>query len=367
MSLLDKAIILLEDGTTFIGTSFGAKGTFCGQIVFNTSPTGHQEILTDSASYKKIVVMSFPHVGNYGFTKSESQSDSIKASGLITNEFSKVYSREMADGSLEEKLIEDECIGLTNVDTRTLTKYIRKNGEMKAVISSENFDVDSLKNLLNVSTDFDDTNLTKEVTIADKIMFDGEDAKFKIAIVDFGFKKALVNSFTERACDVTVFPASVSMDEIKNYQPNGIVLSSGPGNPAVMTSQLQLVKDLIGLNIPILGIGLGHQLIGLAKGATVEKLFIGHRGMNHSVKDLVKGCCEITSQNTGYTLNRESVVAIPELEVTYEHLNSKTIEGMRVNNAQIMSVQFNPEASSGPHDSIYIFDDFINEIKQNNL
>jgi carbamoyl-phosphate synthase small subunit len=359
------AVLLLEDGTIFHGKATGKKGITTGEIAFNTGMTGYQEVFTDPSYYGQILIMNTPHIGNYGVHEDESESNSIKLAGLITKKFSEIYSRPSANGSLEELMLRDDCVGITELDTRALVRHIRNKGAMNALISSDNLNIEELKAILAKVPSMEGQELSSKV--ATKVAYEekGENPKHKVALIDFGVKRNIVRCLVDRGCHVKVFPMESSLAEINAFQPDGYMLSNGPGDPGVMTNQIALVKEIVEQNKPIFGICLGHQILGLSQGLKTEKMFNGHRGINHPIKNLKTGKGEITSQNHGFVISKESVNANPNVEVTHIHLNDNTIAGIELKDRAVFSVQYHPEASAGPHDSRYLFDQFIENIKNN--
>lgn len=359
----NPAVLLLEDGTVFYGQATGKKGLTSGEIAFNTGMTGYQEVFTDPSYFGQILIMNTPHIGNYGIHAKESESSSIKIAGLITKKFSEIYSRPSASMSLEELMLQNECVGITDLDTRALVRHIRHKGAMNALISSDNLNVEELKTILAKVPSMEGQELSSKVATKTTYEEKNEDSKHKVALLDFGVKQNIIRCLVERGCHVKVFPMNASLSEIKAFNPDGYMLSNGPGDPSVMDSSIALVGEIVKLNKPIFGICLGHQILGLSQGLKTEKMFNGHRGINHPIKNLKTGKGEITSQNHGFVISKESVGANPEIEVTHIHLNDNTIAGIEIKNKPIFSVQYHPEASAGPHDSRYLFDQFIDNMK----
>lgn len=354
-----KGIVLLEDGTVFHGKSAGAIGTSTGEICFNTGMTGYQEIFTDPSYYGQIMTATPSHIGNYGTAEDEVESGGIKIAGLICKKFSEDFSRPFANLSLNDYLLKDNIVAVTDVDTRTLVKHIRNKGAMNAIISSDEFDVDVLMKKLKEVPSMEGLELVSKVSTKEAYMAGEENSKFKVALLDLGCKKNIVRCLTERGCLVKVFPYTTSVSEITDWKPNGILLSNGPGDPAPLKGVIENVKKILELNIPVFGICLGHQIIALAKGLSTSKMHNGHRGINHPVKNIITGHCEVTSQNHGFVVNREEVEKDKDVEVTHIHLNDNTLAGMKFKNKPVFSVQYHPEASPGPLDARYLFDNFI--------
>lgn len=367
MNFSNPAVLILEDGTVFKGTAIGKIGTTTGEIAFNTGMTGYQEVFTDPSYLGQILIMTTSHIGNYGSHELENESDKVMISGLVTKKFSSTYSRISANGSINDKLVDSSCVGISDIDTRALVRHIRNKGAMNAIISSENLDIEQLKSQLKSVPSMDGLELSSRVSTTEKYEVKGVDSKYKVALIDFGVKQNIIRCLTERGCDVTVFPMATSVDEIKASNPDGIMLSNGPGDPSVMTESIQLVKDLTALNIPVFGICLGHQLLALSYGLSTVKMFNGHRGINHPILNLISGKAEITSQNHGFVISEDSISNNADVEVTHRHLNDNTIAGIRVVGKPIFSVQYHPEASAGPHDSRYLFDQFVENILKSKL
>ncbi len=359
---LKPAILLLEDGTVFHGKSSGVIGITTGEIAFNTGMTGYQEIFTDPSYYGQILVMATSHIGNYGVHPEEVESDSMKISGLVTKKFSEVYSRAGANGSLQEFLERDGVVGICDLDTRALVRHIRKAGAMNAIISSSEMNVDVLKEKLASIPSMQGLELASKVTTDTPYTSGDENAKHRVALLDLGVKNNIVRCLTERDCFVKVFPMNTSFEEMMKFEPEGFMLSNGPGDPSAMTGVIEEVKKMSQSEVPCFGICLGHQALALSLGLKTEKMFNGHRGVNHPVKNLLTGKCEITSQNHGFVISKDSLENNSEIEMTHVHLNDDTVAGIRMKNKEVFSVQFHPEASAGPHDSRYLFDQFIENI-----
>ncbi|MFM8596880.1 MAG: glutamine-hydrolyzing carbamoyl-phosphate synthase small subunit [Flavobacteriales bacterium] len=353
------AYLLLEDGTLFKGVAIGKIGTTGGEIAFNTGMTGYQEVFTDPSYLGQILIMTTAHIGNYGIHEKEIESESIKIAGLITKKFSNGFSRAAAADSLQHLMETNQTVGISDIDTRALVRHIRNKGAMNAIISSEILDVDQLKAKLKEVPSMDGLELSSRVTTQEAYEVCPPDPKYKVSLLDFGVKKNIVRCLVDRGCHVKVFPMHASKTELDAFNPDGYMLSNGPGDPSVMNESIQLVKSLVADGRPIFGICLGHQILGLSQGLRTEKMFNGHRGINHPILNLKTGKGEITSQNHGFVISKDSVAANADIEVTHEHLNDKTIAGIRLINKPVFSVQYHPEASAGPHDSRYLFDEFI--------
>jgi carbamoyl-phosphate synthase small subunit len=358
-----KAILLLEDGKLFEGKAAGKIGTTTGEICFNTGMTGYQEIFTDPSYFGQIIVMNNVHVGNYGIEPSEIESDSIKISGMICKKFNDGFSRKRATQSLEEYFVNDGVVAISDVDTRAIVRYIRDKGAMNCIISSETTDIESLKAQLAKVPKMEGLELSSKVSTTKAYELGDANAKYKVAVLDFGVKKNILRCLTERGCALKVFPMKTSIKDILEYNPDGIMLSNGPGDPGVMKDEISLIKNLVETGIPIFGICLGHQLLAESQGISTYKLHAGHRGINHPVKNIITGKSEITSQNHGFTINVDDIAKNPQVEITHVNLNDNTIEGIRIKNKPVFSVQYHPEACPGPLDARYLFDDFVANIK----
>lgn len=358
-----KAILLLSDGTIFYGKSIGISGTTYGEVCFNTGMTGYQEIFTDPSYFGQLMVATNAHIGNYGVNENEVESDGIKIAGLVCKNFSFNYSREGAAGSLEEYFTKHNLICISDVDTRALVSYIRDNGAMNAVICTDETPVDELKVLLAKVPDMKGLELASKVSTAEPYFYGEENAKYKISALDLGIKTNILRNLAKRDCYIKVFPYNSSYQDLAAFNPDGYFLSNGPGDPEPLTNAIKLAKEILDVDKPLFGICLGHQVIGLANGVSTYKMFNGHRGINHPVKNIETGKGEITSQNHGFAVNKEELDSHPDLEITHLHLNDGTVAGMRMKNKNCFSVQYHPEASPGPHDSSYLFDQFIENIK----
>jgi len=354
-----KAIILLQDGTIFHGKSVGIEGTTFGEICFNTGVTGYQEIFTDPSYYKQIMVSTTAHVGNYGVTDEDTDSNDIQIAGLVCRNFSYSYSRAAATDSLYNYFKNKELVAVSDVDTRALTAHIRDNGAMNAVICTEGKSIEELKALLNQVPSMEGLELASKVSTKQPYYFGNENAKYKVSAVDFGIKTNILRCLAERDCYVKVFPFNATKEELDSFNPDGYFLSNGPGDPRPLKNAATEVTKIINAGKPVFGICLGHQLIALSHGVNTYKMFNGHRGINHPVMNVQTGKGEITSQNHGFAIVREEVENHSELEISHYHINDHTVAGIRVKNKPVFSVQFHPESSPGPHDSRYLFDDFV--------
>jgi carbamoyl-phosphate synthase small subunit len=360
-----KAYLLLEDGLLVEGSSIGKIGTSGGEICFNTGMTGYQEIYTDPSYYGQIIVNTTAHIGNYGALDAEQESGHTKIAGLVVNDFADEYSRKEAKESLQQYLERNDVVGIADVDTRMLVRYIRNKGAMNALISSE-LTPDQMKAELKKVPSMDGLELSSIVSTKESYFVGDPKAEIKIAALDLGIKNNILKNLASRGCYIKIFPAKTSIDEMKAWKPDGYFISNGPGDPAVMDYAIKTVKDAVNSDTPVFGICLGHQLLALSSGLSTYKMHHGHRGLNHPVKNLVTGKGEMTSQNHGFAVSEKEIEKNPNVEVTHLHLNDNTIMGIRLKNKKAFSVQYHPEASPGPHDSNYLFDDFvamINEVK----
>ncbi|PKP26251.1 MAG: carbamoyl phosphate synthase small subunit [Bacteroidetes bacterium HGW-Bacteroidetes-2] len=361
-----KAIILLADGTIFHGKAVGGKeGSAFGEVCFNTGMTGYQEIFTDPSYFGQLMVTTNAHIGNYGTNKDEVESDGIKIAGLICRNFSYNYSRDNADASLEEFLNKNNLLAISDVDTRALVSYIRDNGAMNAVISTDVDNIEILKKQLANVPEMNGLELASKVSTKKPYFFGNENATYKISALDIGIKKNILRNLAERDCYIQVFPYDSTFDAMESFKPDGYFLSNGPGDPQPLLNAIEVAKQIIEKNLPLFGICLGHQVIALANGISTYKMHHGHRGINHPVMNLITGKGEITSQNHGFAINREETENHPNIEITHVHLNDHTVAGIKMKNKNCFSVQYHPEASPGPHDARYLFDQFMENIQKN--
>jgi carbamoyl-phosphate synthase small subunit len=360
-----KAILLLADGTIFHGKAVGDKeGTAFGEVCFNTGMTGYQEIFTDPSYFGQLMVTTNAHIGNYGTNSEEVESDSVKISGLICKNFSYEYSRPDSDASLEEFLNKSNLFSISDVDTRALVSYIRDNGAMNAVISTKVESIAQLKKELAEVPSMEGLELASKVSTKEPYYFGDENANYKISALDIGIKKNILRNLAKRDAYIKVFPYDASFEELKAWEPDGYFISNGPGDPEPLSEAIATAKNIIAGDHPLFGICLGHQIIALANGVSTYKMYNGHRGINHPIKNLLTGKGEITSQNHGFAISREETEANPNLEITHIHLNDRTVAGIRMKNKNVFSVQYHPEASPGPHDAEYLFDQFFELIKK---
>jgi len=361
-----KAVLVLEDGAIFRGGSFGATGEKYGEVVFNTSMTGYQEIITDPSYKGQIVAMTYPLIGNYGINAEDSESRKPFLEGFVVKEYSKIASNWRSKQSLGDYLKENNILGIEGIDTRALTLHIRRAGAMKAVLSTIDLNEKSLVKKAGRSAGLVGVDLVKEVTIDKNYVWRSHSAvhklRFTVVVLDCGVKYNILRELSERKCRVIVLPAQATAEEILSLKPDGLLLSNGPGDPAAVGYVVETTRKLIG-KLPIFGICLGHQMLGLALGGKTYKLKFGHHGANHPVKDLKTGKVSITAQNHGFCVDIGSLNK-KEIEITHVNLNDQTLEGIRHKKLPIFSVQFHPEASPGPHDARYLLDNFIGSMER---
>ncbi len=358
-----KAVIVLEDGTLFWGKATGLDGEATGEVCFNTGMTGYQEIFTDPSYLGQIMVTTNAHIGNYGVKNEEVESDGIKIAGLVCKNFSTFHSREGNDGSLFNYFKDQNKVIISDVDTRALVRHIRDKGAMNAIISTEVDNIEALRTKLAAVPSMEGLELSSQVSIKEPMFFGNPDASYKIAVLDLGIKTNILRNFDKRDAYMKVFPMTSTLQDLLDWNPDGLFISNGPGDPAAMKDTIELVKEIIDSGLPVFGICLGHQLIALAKGMSTYKMFNGHRGINHPVKNLITGKGEITTQNHGFSVKMEDVQESSEFDLTHFHLNDNTPAGMKMKDKPVFSVQHHPEAYPGPHDSSYLFDEFIQLIK----
>ncbi|MFJ2044583.1 MULTISPECIES: glutamine-hydrolyzing carbamoyl-phosphate synthase small subunit [unclassified Paenibacillus] len=358
-----QARLLLEDGTLFTGKAFGAEGETTGEVVFNTGITGYQEVLSDPSYCGQIVTMTYPLIGNYGITRDDFESIRPFVHGFVVRRHEPTPSNWRAEYSVDDLLKEYGIVGISEIDTRMLTRRIRHHGTMKGILTTGSKPVEEL---LEMMGDTSIAELRNQVPMTStQHVYNSPGTGERIVLVDYGAKTGILRELSKRNCDVVVVPHDVTADEIRRMNPDGIQLSNGPGDPKDVPHAVKMISELLG-EYPIFGICLGHQLFALAAGADTEKLKFGHRGGNHPVKELESGRCFITSQNHGYTVNEESVKNT-ELEVTHINNNDKTIEGLKHKTFPAFSVQYHPEAAPGPYDNSYLFDRFIEMIREHKI
>jgi carbamoyl-phosphate synthase small subunit len=354
-----KAILLLEDGKIFEGKAAGKIGTAKGEIAFNTGMSGYQEVFTDPSYFGQILVMTNPHIGNYGVKDDEVESKSIKISGLVCKKFNQGFSRPSGTKNIQTYFEENNLVAISDVDTRALVRYIRNKGAMNCVISSETDNPTLLKEKLSRTPSMQGLDLSREVACQTPYFFGEKAAKFKVAVIDYGVKLNILRCLAERDCYLQVFPPDSTLKEILDFKPNGFLVGNGPGDPGVMNTDSALVKQLVDSGKPLFGICLGHQLLAQSQGISTYKMHAGHRGINHPVKNIISGKSEITSQNHGFTVNEEEIKNNSNIEITHINLNDGTIEGFRLKDKKVFSVQYHPEAGPGPLDARYLFDEFV--------
>ncbi|MBN9285052.1 MULTISPECIES: glutamine-hydrolyzing carbamoyl-phosphate synthase small subunit [unclassified Flavobacterium] len=359
----NQAILLLSDGTVFYGKSIGIEGTTFGEVCFNTGMTGYQEIFTDPSYFGQLMVATNAHIGNYGVHEDEVDSDGIKIAGLVCKNFSFNYSRPDASESLFDYFDKVKLVAISDVDTRALVSYIRDNGAMNAVICTDGTPLEDLKKQLAGVPNMKGLELASTVSTKEAYYFGDEKATYKIAALDLGIKTNILRCLAERDAYIKVFPYNASFEELKAFNPDGYFLSNGPGDPDPLKDVQEVARQILATDTPVFGICLGHQIIALANGISTYKMFNGHRGINHPVMNVITNKGEITSQNHGFAVVREELEKHPDFEITHVHLNDGTVAGMRMKNKSCFSVQYHPEASPGPHDARYLFDQFIENIK----
>jgi carbamoyl-phosphate synthase small subunit len=359
------AVLALEDGTFFEGKGFGRSSETFGEVVFNTALCGYQEVLTDPSYRGQVVVMTYPHIGNYGVNREDVESLHPQVAGFVVREISTRASSWRASGELHRYLDEAGVVGISEIDTRALTRHIRTRGAMRGVISAVELDPEVLVRRARESPSMIGLDLAREVTCDASHSFEdpaiqGGAGRFRVVAYDFGMKRNILHLLAASGCDVTVVPATTAADEVLAHDPDGIFLSNGPGDPEPCTYAIRAARELIGRR-PMFGICLGHQILGLACGGKTFKLKFGHRGANHPVQNLRTGQIEITAQNHGFAVD-PALFSKPEYELTHVNLNDGTVEGFRHRDLPVFSVQYHPEASPGPHDSHYLFREFIEEM-----
>jgi carbamoyl-phosphate synthase small subunit len=354
-----NAILLLEDGTVINGKAFGMLGTATGEVCFNTGMTGYQEVFTDPSYFGQVLIMNNVHVGNYGIRATDVESESVKVKAVIGRNLEDKYSRFLAEESLQQYFEAQQIVAIVEVDTRALVEHIRTKGAMNCIISSTEFDVEKLKEILNKVPSMNGLELASVVSTKDNYTLGNADSKTRIAVLDFGVKKNILNCLVERGAYLKVFNAKTVYAELAAFNPSGYFISNGPGDPAPMDYAIKTIKEILNSRKPLFGICLGHQLLALANDIPTFKMHHGHRGLNHPVKNIITGKSEITTQNHGFGVDPDAVRNNSNIEITHVNLNDNSIEGIRVKNKNAFSVQYHPEATPGPHDSRYLFDDFI--------
>jgi len=361
-----KALLLLADGTKFFGKAVASDGTRFGEICFNTGMTGYQEIFTDPSYFGQLMVTTNSHIGNYGVQVDDSQSDGIKIAGLICKNFSYDYSRPSADISLETYLDDNQIFAISDVDTRALVNYIRENGAMNAVITTDLDREEVLLKMLAELPSMEGLELASKVSTKEPYLYGSPDAEFKVAALDLGVKTNILRHLSDRGMYIKVFPYDTTYLQMQEWGPDGFFISNGPGDPDPLHQAQKLSKEIIKQNLPLFGICLGHQIIALANGIPTYKMFNGHRGINHPVLNLFSGKGEITSQNHGFAVDKSAAETNEEVEISHVHLNDQTVAGLQMKNKNCFSVQYHPEAGPGPNDTTYLFDMFYQNIKNHN-
>jgi carbamoyl-phosphate synthase small subunit len=357
------ALLVLEDGAVFRGEAFGARGTATGEVVFNTAMTGYQEVLTDPSYHRQLVAMTYPHQGNYGIAPADDEADGVQVAGFIVREVSRRYSNHRAERSLPDVLVEAGVVGITEVDTRRLTRHIRDAGALRGVISSEQLDVEALRELARSAPAMEGAELASDVTAAApyELPADGEE-RFHVVAIDFGLKRNQLRLLRAHGCRITVVPAGTPAADIAALRPDGIFLSNGPGDPAAVRDGVATISELLGTRTPTFGICLGHQLLGLALGARTFKLPFGHHGVNQPIRNLATGVIEIASHNHGFAIDPGSLTEATKhgrVVQTHVNLNDGTNAGLKALDVPAFSVQYHPESAPGPHDSRYLFAEFV--------
>lgn len=363
-----QAVLVLEDGTTFYGKAIGKRGKSAGEIVFNTAMTGYQEIFTDPSSHGQIIVMASSHIGNYGVTSIDAESDVMRCAGIVVKKISEVTSRKLAEASLQELLEKSNKVGISDIDTRALITHLRNHGTMNAIISTEqNASVEELLKEVKKTPKMDGLELASEISTKEILKFPSSTgkAKYKVALIDFGSVRNIASYLNTLNCDVVIYPMNTTLSRILEDMPDGFVLSNGPGDPSAMLSSIELTKEIIKTNLPVMGINMGHQLIALSQGLKTIKMKNGHRGANHPVLNHLTEKGEITAQNHSFVVTRESVEKNEDIIITHSHLNDNTVAGIALKGKNVFSVQFHPEPSVGPHDSLYLFDQLIENMEKN--
>lgn len=358
------AVLLLADGTVFYGKSIGISGTTFGEVCFNTGMTGYQEIFTDPSYFGQIMVATNAHIGNYGVNAEEVEADRVMIAGLVCKNFSFNYSRDKAYGSLEEYFEKHQLVCISDVDTRALVSYIRDHGAQNAAISTDGTPIEELKKQLAAVPDMKGLELASKVSTTEPYFVGDESAPYRISALDLGIKKNILRNLARKGCYIKVFPYNATYEEMKSFNPHGYFLSNGPGDPDPLIAAQEVAREILKHNDPLFGICLGHQVIALANGIPTYKMFNGHRGINHPVKNLLTGEGEITSQNHGFAVSKKELLEHPDFEITHLHINDETVAGMRMKSKNCFSVQYHPEASPGPHDATYLFDQFIENINK---
>ncbi len=361
-----RAVLALEDGTLFEGRSFGRRGETTGEVVFNTALCGYQEVLTDPSYAGQIVTMTYPHIGNYGVNVEDLESARPQIAGFVVREVSTVASSWRASGELHRWLDEHGIVGISEIDTRSLTRHLRSHGAKRGVVSTSDADPASLVAKAQASRNMLGLDLAREVTCAEPWRFEAPGSvrsPFRVVAYDFGMKRNILRMLAAAGCDVTIVPATMAAREVLGWKPEGIFLSNGPGDPEPVSYAIEAAREYVESGVPTFGICLGHQILGLACGGRTFKLKFGHRGANHPVKNMATGQVEVTSQNHGFSVD-PALFQRPEFVLTHRNLNDGTVEGFRHRDLPMLSVQYHPEASPGPHDSHYLFGEFVSMMQR---
>ena len=353
------AILILEDGNIFHGKAFGKTGTTTGEICFNTGMTGYQEVFTDPSYYGQVVIMNNVHIGNYGVKEGDVESDSVKVKGVIGKNLEQQYSRFAANNSLQEYFVKQNIVAIDGIDTRALVIHIRQQGAMNCIISSDNDNVEELKKSLSKVPSMNGLDLASTVSTKENYTVGDEKSNIRIAVLDFGIKKNILKCMVERGAHVKVFNADTEFNELEKFTPHGYFISNGPGDPEPLHYAVKTIKEILHSKKPLFGICLGQQLLALANDIPTFKMHHGHRGLNHPVKNMITGKCEITTQNHGFGIDADAVRASENIEITHINLDDDSIEGIRLKDRPAFSVQYHPESTPGPHDSRYLFDEFF--------
>jgi carbamoyl-phosphate synthase small subunit len=359
MMQAQQATLLLQDGTVLFGKSFGKIGTATGEICFNTGMTGYQEVFTDPSYFGQVLIMNNVHVGNYGTMPADVESNGVKVKAIIGRNLEEQFSRQLATDSLQSYLEQQNIVAITGIDTRALVAHIRTKGAMNCVISSEEKNIDELKIVLQNTPSMAGLELASSVSTESAYTLGDENSSKRIAVLDFGVKLHILQCMVQRGAYLKVFNAKTNFDTLQAFNPTGFFISNGPGDPEPMDYAIETVKRILESEKPLFGICLGHQLLALANGIPTFKMKNGHRGLNHPVKNIITGKSEITTQNHGFGISEEHIKQNNQIEITHVNLNDGSIEGIRLKNKKAFSVQYHPEATPGPHDSRYLFDDFM--------
>ena len=357
-----SAVLLLADGTIFYGKAAGIEGIATGELCFNTGMTGYQEVFTDPSYFGQLMITTNAHIGNYGVHNAEVESEGMKIAGLICRNFNSGFSRQGGDGDLQDYFIKQKKVVISDVDSRAIVRHIRDKGAMNAIISTDGTDIPELTQLLTKVPSMEGLELSSSVCTKTSYFVGNKKASNKVAILDLGVKRNILKCLTDRDCYLQVFPMHTSYEEMNAWNPDGFLLSNGPGDPSAMPSVIEEVKKITAAGKPVFGICLGHQALALSEGISTYKMHNGHRGINHPVLNLSTQKAEVTSQNHGFGISEEDIRSNPNVEVTHINLNDNTIEGIKLINKSCFSVQYHPEASPGPHDSRYLFDEFVKAI-----